>query len=311
MKAKLVILALTISALLLIFWGIKRQSNVVFPIGKYLEATETSRKTFVSLPLREPFKKEVSVQDVNWDAISATSIVAFNPVTSKEYFQRNSSAKRPIASITKLMTALVAMDEYNLEEDITLSKGVSIQDRNLGLQVGDKVLVSELIEAMLVASKNDAAEILAQEYLGGYKQFIQLMNEKAVFLGMNDSHFSNASGFIDEDNYSTADDLKILVSAFLTSEHLKATVSQKTATFVYLRANQTLTQNLPSTNELFGAVGNIKGLKTGYTVKSGPSFIGYFVSSNEDQLVTIMLDSPDRFGETKQLLNLIQKSFKY
>lgn len=311
MKAKLVILALTIGSLILIFWQIKENESLPIPKGNYIELHKTETSVFSKDKLREPFKKENLTGKPEWNMVDATSILAFNPVTSKIYFERNADEKRSIASITKLMAVLVALDVYDLNDVITVSKKIANPDRSLNLEVGDKIKVSELIEAMLVASKNDAAELLAQEYKDGYKGFVGLMNKKAEFLGMSNSHFSNTSGYTDKDNYSTARDLKILALAIISSDTVRDLVAQRSGIFQHEREGRVISQTLYPTNELFGTVGNVKGLKTGYTVKSGPSFIGYFVSSSEDQVITILLNSSDRFQETRQLLNLIQENFKY
>jgi D-alanyl-D-alanine carboxypeptidase len=243
--------------------------------------------------------------------INGSSVLAFNPVTSKTYYERNIDQQRSIASITKLISSLVALDVYEPDQVITVSKAIAISDRSLNLMVGDRIRVSELLEAMLISSKNDAAELLAQEYEGGYTEFINLMNEKASFLGMESSHFSNPSGFYDKDNYSTAADLRILAIAAIKSDRILELVQKSGGTFEYERLGITKTVPLIPTNELIGREDNVVGLKTGYTLKSGQSFVGYFVSSGEDQLITIVLNSTDRFEETSQLLDLIQSSFSY
>jgi D-alanyl-D-alanine carboxypeptidase len=285
----------------------QQRSIVDLDFGTYLESENDPGLTLEEL--RAPYLREVKSEESNWDSINGTSIIAFNPVTSRTYYARNTDERRAIASITKLMTTLVVLDVYQQDDVLTVSKEVEIKDRSLSLQAGDKVAVSELLEAMLISSKNDAAELLAQEYENGYEGFIALMNEKADFLRMTNTHFSNASGYYDSENYSTADDLRILSTAVIKSQTVREVVEQRSGTFQYQRAGLIRSTPLITTNELLGVVSNIKGLKTGYTVRSGPSFIGYFVGSDEDQVITVILDSTDRFAETRELLNIVQKSF--
>jgi D-alanyl-D-alanine carboxypeptidase len=309
MKAAITIIFLAVCGLGA-FMLLRKDTLVQIQPENYVETSERP-KHFADEQIRKPLASERVVGEPDWSEVSATSVLAFNPVTSVTYYERNTEEKRSIASITKLMTALVTLDVYETDDVLTVSKKVTITDRTLDLQVGDRVVVSELLEAMLIASKNDAAELLAQEYKDGYAGFIDLMNEKAQELGMKDSRFSNTSGYLDKDNYSTASDLRLLTIAVVRSDTIKELVGKSSGVFEYMRAGAIGTVSLRTTNELFGVVNSTAGLKTGYTVKSGQSFAGYFVSSEYDQVVTILLNSSDRFGETKDLLDILQENYSY
>jgi D-alanyl-D-alanine carboxypeptidase len=308
---KLTVLVVLLTGLgLTAYFFLQRGSLIQIEVENYVE-TEDRQRFHVQEPIRGPFIREKALGEPNWSEVSGTSVVAFNPITSVTYYERNIDEKRAIASITKLMTSLVALDVYELDDVLTVTKKITITDRTLDLQVGDKIVVSELLEATLIASKNDAAELLAQEYKDGYAGFVDLMNEKAVSLGMNNSHFSNTSGYIDNDNYSTASDLRLLTLAAIRSDTIRELAEKSSGVFEYIRSGTIRTVDLRTTNELFGVVGSTAGLKTGYTVKSGQSFVGYFVSSEYDQVVTIILNSSDRFGETKDLLDILQENYSY
>lgn len=241
------------------------------------------------------------------ESVNATSLLALDLKTKRIIVERNSQEKRSIASITKLLTALVALDYYSINEYLTVTVPPKIVDRNLGVGVGDRIQVRELLEAMLVYSSNDSAEILANECsCGGYKGFVGEMNEKAKVLGMNSSLFSNPSGYFDTGNFSTAYDLSRLASAFINSKAFSF-VSLKQVDIVFMDNGNTVTKRLESTNELLGIRTDIKGLKTGYTFASGPSFVSMAQISGREY-ITVILNSEDRFGETSELISIIQKA---
>lgn len=260
--------------------------------------------------LREPHRYELAIDEVDWEKFDATSLFVFNPVTSQIFYKRNESEKRPIASITKLMTALVSLDVYQLDQEISVTKDIEINDRRTGIRVGDTVMVRELLEAMLIESKNDAAHILANEYGDGYDSFISLMNEKAEYLVMNDSHFSNPSGYYDDNNYSTASDLALLSKAVLARKELLEIVEKSNEVLEFESNGVSRRERITTTNELLTTFMNAKGLKTGNTFKSGPSYIGYFDSSENDKLVVVLLNSKDRFGTSSEVLKNLQQNYR-
>ncbi|HVX93000.1 MAG TPA: serine hydrolase, partial [Candidatus Dojkabacteria bacterium] len=252
-------------------------------------------------PLNSP-NKIVKFHDTS---ITSTSYIVYDLNRNMTLDSKNINQKRAIASMTKLVTALVVLDNYDLSSKITVTQPIPSVDRRLGIKVGDTVVVNNLLNAMLVYSANDAAIIFANEYSnGGYTGFVKAMNDKAKELGMASSHFSNPSGFYDDNNYSTAKDMLKLSLVTSGENRITKVTSQPFYTLTYQskQLGTNVTQTLISTDELLPANQYVKGLKTGFTYASGPSFTSYWVKGKERFLIVVM-NSQDRFGEALRLFN--------
>ncbi len=261
--------------------------------------------------IRKPYPHLIAKENLSWSDIDAQSLLVFNPNGNQILFQRESTKQRPIASITKLMTALVALDVYELTQEITVTKTIERMDLPLGLRVGDSIKVVDLLRAMLIGSKNDAGYVLANEYSGGFDAYILLMNQKAEELGMLDTHFSNPTGFSDFDNFSTAKDVMILANVALADENIRKIVDDKSANITFSRAGIKNSVSVYTTNDVLNRVGSAKGLKTGFTFRSGPSIVVYFDNKGEVDVVAILLNSSDRFGESVQINSKVLNQYLY
>lgn len=205
-----------------------------------------------------------------------------------------------IGSLTKLMTAVVAMEHFSLDDEVVISSSATgMEGAKIKFFVGERVLLSDLLISTLVRSGNDGAYAIAEHAPLGQEQFIEWMNEKAHQLGMNSSHFSNSMGFDDPKNYATAHDLFLLSRYLLdTKPFLKDAVARESYEFTSLTGKY---HRVESTNELFKSFLPIKGMKTGTTADAGASFIGLLENPKGGNLIGIVLASPDRFQETKTL----------
>lgn len=241
--------------------------------------------------------------------ISALSSTAFDPDTGQILFNKDIDTKRPIASITKLMSALVVLETYDLDEVITVSRENIPEDLDWQLELvqGDKISVEDLLEAMIISSYNDAAYIIANAYpYGGYNGFISRMNEIAKSLRMYNTSFSNPAGLDSEYNYSTAKDLTNLVSAVLNKSKILELASKMGSTVSWSSENTEIqSKKIYSTNQLYSVNKYIQGLKTGNTNNAKQCFVGYFVYPNGKRLITIVLGSEDRFTDTSILESYI------
>ncbi len=307
------ILAILTAAILIvssIFWFVHRNNMQLRNFGRgYVEVKSIN----INPPdrLRSPYQYEFAQVKPDWENIDASSAIVINPVTNQTFYSKNSDEQRPIASITKLMTALVVLDLYNTTDVIKMTKPVDIKDRRVGITIGDSVTVQELLEAMLISSKNDVAHILASEYKGGYDEFVNLMNQKAEYLGMKSTNFSSPSGYFDDGNYSTASDLAILARAAISKNEILEIVSKSKESFEFTSNGIRRSEPLVTTNELIGRFSNAVGLKTGQTLKSGPSYIGYFKSSETDQIIVILLNAPNRFEQAIKALRIVQQDYSF
>ncbi len=245
--------------------------------------------------------------DISPKNISALSALVYNPENGYIIYEKDIHTKRQIASITKLLSVLVALDTYDLEEVIEVDTSNIPEDLSwtLGLEAGDRIKVDYLLKSMLISSYNDTAYILANAYPnGGYKGFVEAMNVKAFQLRMVDSKFDNPAGLDSENNISTAYDVALLARASLNKEYILEMVNKGSTSISWYEGEELKDETISSTNQLYGVNKYVRGLKTGITDLAGQCFVGYFVYSNEKKLVTVVLNSQDRFTDTQNLERL-------
>jgi D-alanyl-D-alanine carboxypeptidase len=241
----------------------------------------------------------------NWSVpaleVQAEAALAMRPDGGRIYYNKNMETKRPVASLTKLMTAIIVLENYQPDEIITVPVEAVKREGNQGdLRPSEKLTVRSLLSIMLIDSSNDAAFTLASQK----ENFISLMNQKARDLGLRNTHFTNPDGLDEEDNYSSAFDIaKIFV--YLFGAHPEALDVFKTQNMVVYSADGEITHRLQNTNELLGRMNEIIGGKTGHTDKAG----GSLVLLTKNNIITVVLGSPDRFGESEKLIKWLRAAY--
>lgn len=225
-------------------------------------------------------------------------------------YQKNGlNEQHPIASITKLMTALVAIENTKPEAIFKVSKKAVETPGEMGdLAVGEELTVKNLLFALLVASSNDAAQVIAEnlEATNG-QNFIDLMNKKARELNLQNTHFKDASG-LDPQNYSSAWDLSNLLQKTLQYPLLKQIM--QTAEIDIFSIDGRFVHRLISTNKLLREMPEIIGGKTGYTQEAGNGIIVAFKSPSSNGYITaLVLESQDRLGEIKILIEWTKEAY--
>lgn len=280
----------------------------------YIESksSQTSTSRFAYYDLDKPSKLANQVADLDLEDVEAVSIYAFNPNTYQTFASENIEEKRKIASLTKLVTAVVALKEFEYDDILEMKEDFPEEVSNgIGLNVGDKMTLETALNLLLVSSKNDVAMFIAQNDSEGYEGFVKKMNETAEMLGMYDSSFANPMGYDDVNNYSTASDLKKLSLHILTNENILLIVDKPAYQGEITNKDGVIrTVEVKTTNELLEASSTVHGLKTGYTAGAGACFIGYFAGEDDDQLITIVLGvKEDRFEETMDLFKSINDAY--
>jgi D-alanyl-D-alanine carboxypeptidase (penicillin-binding protein 5/6) len=245
-------------------------------------------------------------------ALKAKRGIILDADSAQVLYEKNSDEKAPLASITKLVTALVVLDQApSLESTYTVPKEVKkleVDSAVIGLLPGEKLTVRTLLEALIVHSANDAAVTLAVGAAGSESKFVDLMNKKAEELGLRDSHFANSHGLDATGNVSTARDVAFLVLAASKQPLLRefsqtndTTITSKSGTTYYLKATNQLLKS-----DEYGVV----LAKTGSTDFAGSCF-AVLASVDGHRMVSVVLDSPDRFGETETLLRYGSQAFDW
>ena len=247
-----------------------------------------------------PYLKLPYYPEVTAESIYLVDLPSFTPI-----FSRNENLKLFPASTTKILTALVAYDVYKPDQIITVKKIIT-DGQVMGLIIGEKITVENILYGTLVHSGNDAAFVLADNY--GYDKFVDLMNKKARDLGMKNSYFSNPNGLDSAPQHSTAFDLSLAARELLKNPYLSKIVSTKEISisdvdFKYFH-------QLTNVNKLLGEIQGLGGLKTGYTENAGENLVSFY-KKNGHQFVIVILKSLDRFNDTKNIITWIEANVGY
>ena len=233
--------------------------------------------------------------------LTAQAVFVFEPDSGTILHQTNSNTRLHPASTTKIMTALTALDAYSPDDILTVKTGHQAIGQSVHLETGQQFTVKDLLYATLVASGNDAALTLAENYSdGGYSRFVELMNQKAKALHLQNTSFTNVSGIEGSNHKTTVHDLAILTKEAINNPLFMEIVNTPQITITDV-TNQTQ-YKLETTNQLLGQVEGLKGIKTGWTENAGECLITYVERDNK-KIITVVLNSSDRFGETRQLID--------
>ncbi|MDY5333528.1 MAG: D-alanyl-D-alanine carboxypeptidase family protein [Vescimonas sp.] len=223
--------------------------------------------------------------------VSATACVLMDADSGRVLYEKNGRQRMLIASTTKLMTALVALEQGTLTDVVTVTASHMAEGSSMYLRAGEKLTLEELLYGLLLCSGNDAA-LAVTECAGGLEPFVALMNEKAAALGMADTHFANPNGLDDEEHYSTARDMAQLARAAMNEPTLLRMASTRQASI----GGRTLTNH----NKLLGRMEGCLGLKTGYTKAAGRTLVSC-AEKDGRRLVAVTLRDGDDWNDHEAL----------
>ncbi|MEX2007644.1 MAG: serine hydrolase, partial [Candidatus Levyibacteriota bacterium] len=237
--------------------------------------------------------------------ITAQAAVVIDDQSKAVLYAKNENLRFSMASTTKIMTALVAMDYFKPDDILTVYKG-DVEPVVVGFSLGERVHFMDVLYGMLLPSGNDAAIMIAQNYPGGEEAFIAKMNEKAKNFNLINTHFEDSSGFSD-DNYSTPLEMARFASLALQNKTLAGIVATKSKTITDVSgANIYYLSNLDVLLDKEG----ITGVKTGYTEEAG----GVLITSSEangKRLILVVMKSKDRFADIEKILSQIEGSVTF
>lgn len=242
--------------------------------------------------------------------IKANAAIVMDMRTGEILWGKNIDEKRQIGSITKLMTALVVLEENGQNEIAKITQNASAMGGSkIWINAGEKLTVQDLIFAALIHSANDAAFALAEfNAQGTIKNFVDKMNKKAQILGLINTHFSNPVGFDGPENYSTVRDLSNLGRYAYRNAFIRYVVSLSGKEIQSIRGTK---YHLEATNVLLKKDPRFRGLKTGHTDDAGYSFVGVAEAKNLYPVLIVVLNSPNRFQESIDLLNWVEQHYNW
>ena len=243
--------------------------------------------------------------------IKAKSAIVLDIGTDSILYSKNSDEKKPIASLTKIMTALVILDNVDLNSTVTISRNAFDTDgRKDSLAVNEKIKAEDLLKIMLIRSNNTAAVSLAEHTSGNVEEFVKLMNKKAELLGLKNTNFSNPTGFDSEENYSTAYDIAQLFDYSLNKQLIWEILRIQKLNLSSIDGK--IKHKIKNTNLLLGRLKNITGGKTGLTDEAGQCLalvVGDPIDNH--RIISVVLSAEDRFLETEKLVRWVFRSFKW
>ncbi len=234
-------------------------------------------------------------------SISAKSCILVEEVTGYVLYEKNADEILPMASTTKLFTALMVRECCQLDEIVTVSHAAAATEGSSAyLKAGERLTVEQLLYALLLSSGNDAAEVLAEHAFGGDREaFIDYMNRRATQLGLKNTHFTNPSGLPDDNHYTTARELAYIGRMANQDPVIACIASSKEASFTTI---DSITHSYSNHNSLLRMYSHATGLKTGYTKAAGRCLVS---SAGKDgiDLVCVTLDAPDDWSDHMKLFD--------
>ena len=217
-------------------------------------------------------------------------------------YEKNADRRMPMASTTKLMTAIVALECCHLDENVEIrAEDCTVEGSSMYLKGGDRLSVEELLKGLLLVSGNDAAKALARYTAGSEEKFAELMNKKADDIGMTNTHFTNPHGLSDKQHYSTAHDMALLMEYCMKNNSFREINGMKTA----LVKGQTLINH----NKLLFSCKGCSGGKTGFTEAAGRCLVSS-CKRNDVELVCVTLSAPDDWKDHAALYNWAFSEFE-
>lgn len=266
----------------------------------------------------EDTEENVNINTIKQEVIQTTSNITDNPklnsrialvydrASGRILFDKNGDKTTPMASTTKIMTAIVVVENSNLSDIVTIdSKSAGTGGSRLGLKKNDKITVNDLLYGLMLRSGNDAAVALAIHVGGSVEGFAELMNKKARKLNLTSTHFMVPHGLDMDGHYTTAYELAKMADYALKNKKLKEIVSTKTCT-ININNNPKVISN---TNELLGSVSGVYGVKTGFTNGAGRCLVTACKRDSLD-IITVIIGADTKKIRTSDSMKLIEYSFK-
>ena len=232
-------------------------------------------------------------------SLSAKSAILINALTNEVVYEKNAYEKRGMASTTKIMTALLAIEKGDLQKTyVAQDKDVRIEGTSIGLKDGDKITLETLVCGMLLESGNDAANVTARVIGKSKEKFVSLMNQKAKEIGMENTCFKNPSGLTEEGHFSTAYDMALLGSFAIKNKQFRDICSLSSLRVSY--GNPQYQRTFKNHNKLLNSVVGAFGIKTGFTKAAGRCLVSA-AERNGVTLVAVTLSAPDDWNDHKKL----------
>ena len=236
------------------------------------------------------------------NAESTSAEIAMELTTGTVLEERNADAQLPMASTTKIMTAIIIIEDCDLDEVITVpNEAVGVEGSSIYLKKDEQIDVRDLVYGLMLRSGNDSATALAIHHSGSIEKFAEVMNERAKEFGAENTNFKNPSGLPDNEHYTTARDLCQITRHAMQNEAFKEVVSTKNYSGKF--------RTFSNKNKMLYNYEGANGVKTGYTVKAGRCLVSSAERNGMD-VICVVLNCPDMYERSSKILDTCLNGYK-
>jgi serine-type D-Ala-D-Ala carboxypeptidase (penicillin-binding protein 5/6) len=270
--------------------------------GAVAPALVASLPLAVAVALAVAIARPAPAAAASGPVVRAPAAILVEPATGDVVYQRNARDERPIASTTKLMTALLTLERVRLGRTFTaVPYHAAPAESVIGLRAGERLTVADLMRGLLLASANDAAATLAARVGGSRARFVRLMNRRARQLGLHDTHYANPIGLDQAGNHSSAEDLVKLTLILRRNRFFRAVTNLPSATLKTGSHPRTIANR----NTLVREVPAVNGVKTGHTSTAGYLLVGS-ATRNGITVISAVLGEPSEAARDADSLTLLR-----
>ena len=237
--------------------------------------------------------------------VSARNAIALDSKTKQVLFEQNADEIVPMASTTKILTALVAITHGDLDREVTISKNAaSIRGSKVGYVAGEKIRLRELLYGLMYKSGNDAAIAIAEDIGGSVEGFAKIMNDYSISLGLINSHFESPHGLDSAKHYTCAYDLALLTTKAMENELFCQICGTKSIT----RDASNFTRDYNNINKILYKIPEANGVKTGYTGQAGKCLVSS-VKHEGRNIIIVVLNCSDRWNVTEKIYKYVTDNY--
>ncbi len=290
----------------------------ILPIGSHLVSIPQNESDPVTYRLSYYRNEEMNFEKYGIEkdpelvapVVNAKGAIVVDVSTGAVLWHKDAYKRLPIASITKLMSALVVLENVeDMGAYVTMSALASEKEGSrIGVKAGEEFTVNDLLNASLVRSANDAIYALSEYVAGTSQDFVAMMNEKAKYMHLGSTSFANPVGFDNEENFSSAYEITLIARELLKYPQIRDITAQKEL-IIYNKSGKKY--KLKSTNKLLNSYLNIYGLKTGTTDLAGQSYVALGLVDGNREILVVVLNSEDRFQEAKVIFDWTERAFTF
>lgn len=254
--------------------------------------------------------QETSSNSSNEPVTNSKNIVVIDRKTLNILYEKNAYNKVPMASTTKIMTCIIALENSKTNEIVTVSsKAASVTGSTLGLITDMKISMRDLLYGLMLRSGNDCAVAIAEHISGSIENFSILMNKKAKELGLTNTNFVTPHGLDDSNHYTTAYELALLTNYALKNDTFRQIVGTKATNILF----NGYTRTISNTNELLGNLNGVYGVKTGFTFEAGRCLVSACKRNDLDIIVVVLGADTKKYRtqDSSNLINYVFNTYKY